>query len=394
MQRVFRLPCLALNAGLLCQLSKHHIAHSCQIQRTRTCTRTCTRSSSGSSSVSHTAPSFPYERVHEPVLLSEIIEYLAPQKDKVYLDGTFGEGGYTKRILDEAACHVVAIDQDPCAVDKARRLAEVYPGRLSALWHEFGKIGTLERSFDGIVLDIGLSSSQLASDRGFSFQRDCPLDMRMSSTAAHGSLRRLIPADVVVNQFSGDKLNSIFKQFGQERFSRLIVKEIEKRRAKAPIMTTHQLVDAVVAAVPKRYAREATLHPATRVFQSLRIYVNDELGQLQSALASATRMLNPGGRLVVVSFHSLEDAIVKKHFRALAEEQPAELLFEEDEYEDAAATDTETETETDTEIYSDAGTVPCVFRLVTKRVVRPSAEEIERNPRSRSAKLRTIERVK
>ncbi|KAI7825581.1 MraW methylase family-domain-containing protein [Kickxella alabastrina] len=342
MQRVFRLPCLALNAGLLCQLSKRHIAHSCRIQRARTCTRTCTRSNSSSSSASHAAPIFP--------MSGEIIEYLAPQKDKVYLDGTFGEGGYTKRILDEAACHVVAIDQDPCAV--TRRVG----------WP------SLERSFDGIVLDIGLSSSQLASDRGFSFQRDCPLDMRMSSTAAHGSLRRLIPADVVVNQFSGDKLNSIFKQFGQERFSRLIVKEIEKRRAKAPIMTTHQLVDAVVAA-------------------SLRIYVNDELGQLQSALASATRMLNPGGRLVVVMHR-------QEHFRALAEEQPAKLLFEEDEYEDAAVTDTETETETDTEIYSDAGTVPCVFRLVTKRVVRPSAEEIERNPRSRSAKLRTIERVK
>ncbi|KAJ2234612.1 hypothetical protein IWW45_003274 [Coemansia sp. RSA 485] len=304
---------------------------------------------------SNATAQFPYDRVHEPVLLNEVITHLSPGQGKVYLDGTFGEGGYTKRILDEADCSVVAIDQDPLAVEKAHQLAKLYPGRLSALWHEFGKIDALQRSFDGIVLDIGISSGQLASDRGFSFQTDSPLDMRMSSTAAHGSLRRLVPAEVVVNQFSGDKLVDIFRQFGQERFARQIVKEIERRRAKTPISTTRQLVDAIIAALPKRYVREATIHPATRVFQSLRIYVNDELAQLQSAIASAVRMLNPGGRLVVVSFHSLEDAIVKKHFRELDLTRSSE------------------------------------FRILTKRAVKPTDEEISRNPRSRSAKLRAIE---
>ncbi|KAJ2369363.1 hypothetical protein IW150_005175, partial [Coemansia sp. RSA 2607] len=253
-------------------------------------------------------------------MLDEVVEYLAPQPGKVYLDGTFGEGGYTKRILDEADCKVVAIDQDPCAIDKAHMLAQVYPDRLEVKWHEFGKLDALSRTFDGIVLDIGLSSGQLASDRGFSFKTDSPLDMRMSSTSTHGSLRRLIPADVVLNQFSVDKLAGIFRQYGQERFAHPIANEIDRRRGKTPFATTHQLVDAVLAAVPKRYAREATIHPATRVFQSLRIYVNDELGQLQSALALAANALNPGGRLVVVSFHSLEDAMVKKHFRALAQD--------------------------------------------------------------------------
>ncbi|KAJ2786260.1 hypothetical protein GGI15_001666 [Coemansia interrupta] len=324
----------------------------------------------GSASPKSDTP-FPYSRIHRPVMLDEVIEHLAPQSGKVYLDGTFGEGGYTKRILDEADCKVFAIDQDPCAIDKAHMLAQAYPDRLEVKWHEFGKLDALNRTFDGIVLDIGLSSGQLASDRGFSFKTDSPLDMRMSSTSTHGSLRRLIPADVALNQFSVDKLAGIFRQYGQERFARPIANEIDKRRAKAPFATTHQLVDAVLAAVPKRYAREATIHPATRVFQSLRIYVNDELGQLQSALASAANALNPGGRLVVVSFHSLEDAMIKKHFRALAQET---ALSEKESRDNGRPDD-------------------AVFRILTKRAARPASSEIEQNPRSRSAKLRALERV-
>ncbi|KAJ2856173.1 hypothetical protein J3B02_001755 [Coemansia erecta] len=337
-----------------------HVFGAAQL-KARVCMRAfCSgrRGAPAPSSPTVTAAPFPYERVHEPVLLNEVIAHLSPGPGRVYLDGTFGEGGYTKRILDEADCSVVAIDQDPLAIEKAQQLAKLYPGRMTALWHEFGKMDALKRSFDGIVLDIGLSSGQLASDRGFSFQTDSPLDMRMSSAPAHGSLRRLVPADVVVNQFSRDKLVDIFRRFGQERFARQIACEIEKRRAKAPIASTRDLVDAIIAALPRRYVRESSIHPATRVFQSLRIYVNDELGQLQSALSSAVRMLNSGGRLVVVSFHSLEDAIVKKHFRQLCLAENSD------------------------------------FSILTKRAVRPTDEEVSRNPRSRSAKLRALEVIK
>ncbi|KAJ2380880.1 hypothetical protein GGI23_007704, partial [Coemansia sp. RSA 2559] len=255
------------------------------------------------------APPFPYPRTHIPVLLEEAIGNIAPRDGKTYLDATFGEGGYTKQILDSADCNVVAIDQDPTAVEKARQLVCAYPDRLTVKWEQFGNIASLKQAFDGIVLDIGLSSSQLDSNRGFSFQRDAPLDMRMSYTAEHGPLRRLIPANVIVNQFSRAKLATIFGSFGQERFAGRIAFEIEQRREKTPINTTQQLVDAVLAAVPQAVAQKSPIHPATRVFQALRIYINDELGQLQSALAAATQMLNPGGRLVVVSFHSLEDSI-------------------------------------------------------------------------------------
>ncbi|KAJ2721250.1 hypothetical protein GGI07_004083 [Coemansia sp. Benny D115] len=340
------------------------------------------RYSSSANTDARPPPEFPYTRVHDPVLLDEVIGLLEPRKGALYLDGTFGEGGYTKRILDHAACNVVAIDQDPSAIDKATKLAELYPGRLSTQWCDFAKIGALGRTFDGIVLDIGLSSGQLASDRGFSFQTDSPLDMRMSTTAAHGSLRRLIPADVVVNQFSGDKLATIFRELGQERFSRQIARGIEKARAKQPLKTTKQLADVILASIPKRCIYEARIHPATRVFQSLRIYVNDELGQLRSALDSATAILNPGGRLVVVSFHSLEDTIVKKYFRTLT--QPAEMDVDMDMVLDSSVGDDE---------YDLAADMGPAFRLLTKKAVAPSADEVERNPRSRSAKLRAIERI-
>ncbi|KAJ1950646.1 hypothetical protein FBU59_000578 [Linderina macrospora] len=289
-------------------------------------------------------------------MLDEVIRYLSPQDGKAYLDGTFGEGGYTKRMLDTAACTVAALDQDPTAIDKAKKLAALYPDRLSAHWMQFGDLGNLQRKFDGIVLDVGVSSGQIASeDRGFSFQLpDSPLDMRMSYSHTHGALTRLLPAHAIVNQFSVDKLTHIFRTYGQERHAKAIAKEIERRRATAPITTTGQLVEAVLAAVPKGFkGHKGQIHPATRVFQSLRIEVNDELGQLSRALDAATGALNPGGRLVVVSFHSLEDTVVKKRFRA----------------------------------WTDAETV----QALTRKVVTPSEAEVSENPRSRSAKLRAIE---
>ncbi|KAI9502202.1 ribosomal RNA small subunit methyltransferase H [Coemansia spiralis] len=325
-----------------------------------------------------TAP-FPYQRVHQSVLLEEVIGYLAPQNGKIYLDGTFGEGGYTKRILDSANCRVIAVDQDPSAIEKAHQLANIYPGRLSAVWQRFGDIAKLRQPFDGIVLDVGLSSSQIASNRGFSFQKDALLDMRMSYTDEHGALCRLIPAHTIINQYSRDKLASIFTKLGQERFAKNIAAEIEKRRATSPINTTRQLVDVIMTAVPKRYAHHSQIHPATRVFQSLRIYVNDELGQLRSALESAVQMLNVGGRLVVVSFHSLEDSIVKKFFRDLAGQTSTSYIDDNDYIEEEGEA-------------SIADTLRS-FNLLTKRALKASSTEIECNPRSRSARLRALERL-
>ncbi|KAJ1955376.1 hypothetical protein EC988_001917 [Linderina pennispora] len=311
------------------------------------------RSISTSSQLRTSPPPFPYERIHTPVMLNEVIQHLNPQDGRTYLDGTFGEGGYTKKLLDTANCSVTALDQDPTAIDKAEKLAALYPGRLSARWMQFGDLGNLQSKFDGIVLDIGVSSSQIASeDRGFSFQlADSPLDMRMSYSQEHGALTRLLPAHAIVNQFSVEKLTHIFRTYGQERHARAIAKEIDRRRATAPITTTGELVEAVLAAVPKSYKWQ--IHPATRVFQSLRIEVNDELGQLDRALDAAVEALNPGGRLVVVSFHSLEDAVVKKRFRAWTDSEAVQSL--------------------------------------TRKVVTPSEAEVSENPRARSAKLRAIE---
>ncbi|KAJ1895528.1 hypothetical protein LPJ81_004942, partial [Coemansia sp. IMI 209127] len=272
---------------------------------------------------------------------------------------------------------------DPTAVEKARQLACAYPDRLTVKWEQFGNIANLEQTFDGIVLDIGLSSSQIDSNRGFSFQRDAPLDMRMSYTAEHGPLRRLIPANIIVNQFSRAKLASIFGSFGQERFAGKIAFEIEQRRERNPINTTQQLVDAVLAAVPRAVAQKSPIHPATRVFQALRIYINDELGQLQSALATATQMLNPGGRLVVVSFHSLEDSIVKNYFRGISQKYQQQQRRRR-----RVANPATTTNANDT---SDSGAMS--FSVLTRRAVRASDKEVELNPRSRSAKLRVLERV-
>ncbi|KAJ2662363.1 hypothetical protein IWW48_001938 [Coemansia sp. RSA 1200] len=330
-------------------------------------------------STADSVPAFPYPRVHVPVLLEETIRYIAPRDGMTYLDATYGEGGYTKRILDSANCSVVAIDQDPSAVEKARQLSCLYPDRLSVEWEQFGNIPKLKRTFDGIVLDIGLSSSQLDSNRGFSFQRDAPLDMRMSYTPQHGALRRLIPANIIVNQFSREKLASIFSSYGQERFAGKIAFEIEKRREQVSIDTTQQLVEVVLAAVPAAYAQRAKIHPATRVFQALRIYINDELGQLQSALAAAIEMLNPGGRLVVVSFHSLEDSIVKKFFRSTSQQHERQHCM--------------TGSTFNTDANDLAETSTNVFRIITKSPVTASTTEVEKNPRSRSAKLRVLERA-
>ncbi|HRK18162.1 MAG TPA: 16S rRNA (cytosine(1402)-N(4))-methyltransferase RsmH, partial [Hyphomicrobiaceae bacterium] len=249
---------------------------------------------------------------HVPVLLAEVLAALSPRHGETYLDGTFGAGGYTCAILDAASCRVLALDRDPAAFASAVALSGSYSGRLLPVHARFGAlddaaVATLETSLpnlDGVVLDIGVSSMQLDQpERGFSFMHDGPLDMRMSPSGPHAGLS----AADVVNTFEADALADILFEFGEERRSRQIARAIVMDRTTTPFTRTKQLADLVARVLksPKIDGR----HAATRTFQALRIFVNDELGELTRALAAAERALNPGGRLVVVTFHSLEDRL-------------------------------------------------------------------------------------
>jgi 16S rRNA (cytosine1402-N4)-methyltransferase len=239
---------------------------------------------------------------HIPVLLGEVLEALEPAKGDIITDGTFGAGGYTKAILATGAS-VVAIDRDPDAIAAGRDLEAQSGGRLKLVQAPFSTLDEHVESADGIVLDIGVSSMQLdQAERGFSFRSDGPLDMRMAQAG-------LSAADVV-NSFKPGDLARIFGFLGEERHAGRIARMIEARREKKPFERTLELADAIETHIGR--APKDKIHPATRVFQALRIYVNDELGELAKALFAAERALKPGGRLVVVTFHSLEDRIVKR----------------------------------------------------------------------------------
>jgi 16S rRNA (cytosine1402-N4)-methyltransferase len=310
----------------------------------------------------------PLSTTHEPVLLSAALTFLAPRDGGRYIDATFGGGGHSRAILEASAPsgQVLAIDADPAAVARARALAERYPGRLLPCHGNFRNLARLAQSYgfvpvDGILFDLGLSSDQLADPaRGFSFQLAGPLDMRFDPTSGE-------PAAVIVNTWSAEELAKLFWQYGEEPRAWAIAQTIVAERARQPIETTTQL-----AALVERIAgsRRERIHPATRVFQALRIAVNQELEALAAGLAQAVELLRPGGRLVVIAFHSLEDRLVKQFFRR-----------------EAAA------------CLCPPGTPVCIcghrprLRLLTPRPVRPSAEEIARNPRSRSARLRAAERI-
>ncbi|MCB1382325.1 MAG: 16S rRNA (cytosine(1402)-N(4))-methyltransferase RsmH [Notoacmeibacter sp.] len=240
---------------------------------------------------------------HIPVMLAQVLEAAAPLAGALVCDGTFGAGGYTRAML-EAGAQVIAIDRDPDAAVTARGLAEEFGGRFRFEPGTFSDLDVLaDQPLDAVVLDIGVSSMQLdEAERGFSFRNDGPLDMRMAQAG-------LSAADVVNRYKSGD-LARIFNFLGEERHAGRIARAIEKRRADKPFERTRdlaQLVESVIGRNPKD-----KIHPATRVFQALRIHVNDELGQLAQALEAAERALKPGGRLAVVTFHSLEDRIVKR----------------------------------------------------------------------------------
>ena len=302
---------------------------------------------------------------HIPVLLNEVVSGIAPKNGGVYVDGTFGAGGYSKAVLNAADCKVYAIDRDPTAIDAGRETAARYDGRLTLIRGTFGQMKELLGAFgvdrvDGVMLDIGVSSMQIDdAERGFSFQKDGKLDMRMS--------REGQSAYDVVNRFSEKELADIIYQYGEERFSRRIAKAIVEARRESPIETTLALAQTVHSVMPKK---KDGIDTATRTFQALRIYVNDELEQLRSGLSEAEELLVKGGRMAVVSFHSLEDRIVK-------------TFMQEKSGKTARASRYAPEV---------AQTAP-TLKLLNKKPILPSSEECDKNPRSRSARLRLAEAV-
>jgi 16S rRNA (cytosine1402-N4)-methyltransferase len=303
---------------------------------------------------------------HVPVLLNEVLQALAPEAGGHYLDGTFGAGGYARALLEAAPdTTLLALDRDPTAIAGGADLVAEMAGRLTLSQARFGELGEEAERFgmaplDGVVLDIGVSSMQIdEAERGFSFRFDGPLDMRMG--------REGRSAADIVNEADEGVLANIIYYYGEERRSRAVARAIIEARRKAPLTTTKELAELVAGIV---WAEPGGAHPATRTFQALRIAVNDELGELVRALHSAERVLKPGGRLVVVTFHSLEDRIVKQFMAARSGRAPAGSRH-------APALSVEEPT----------------FKLVSKGAVAPSEAEMRANPRARSAKLRAAART-
>jgi 16S rRNA (cytosine1402-N4)-methyltransferase len=295
---------------------------------------------------------------HIPVLLEEVIAALVPKPGETVVDGTFGAGGYTRAILATGA-NVVAIDRDPDAISAGRELESQSGGRLRLVQAPFSSLDAHAEQVDGVVLDIGVSSMQLdQAERGFSFRSDGPLDMRMAQQG--------VSAADVVNRFKAGDLARIFGFLGEERHAGRIARMIEKRRASQPFERTRDLAEAIADHVGRN--PKDKIHPATRVFQALRIFVNDELGELARALFAAERALKPGGRLVVVTFHSLEDRIVKR--------------FIADRSGTAAGSRYLPETQVKSATFEKSG-----------GAVGPTEGEVEANPRARSAKLRAAIRT-
>jgi len=301
---------------------------------------------------------------HVPVLLREVIAQLQPREEGVYVDATFGAGGYSRAILETRGTRVIGIDRDPTAIAGGAELVEQSAGRLSLIEDRFSHLADvcaaqgLDR-VDGVVMDVGVSSMQLdQAGRGFSFRLDGPLDMRMGATGASA-------ADVVARAAEAE-LADIIYLFGEERHSRGVARAIVAARKDAPIVTTRALADIVARTVR---AKPGEIHPATRTFQALRIFVNEELDELQEALEAAERVLKPGGRLVVVSFHSLEDRIVKNF---LAERS---------------------KTGGGSRHLPEVAQVTPSFKLLTRRPLVADDAETAANPRARSAKLRAAERT-
>ena len=301
---------------------------------------------------------------HIPVLGRPAVEFLAVRAGGVYIDATFGAGGYSRAILDTADCRVIGLDRDQSAIARGADLVQAAGGRLVLVEDAFSNLAAVARgvghdAVDGVVFDLGVSSMQLdEAERGFSFRHDGPLNMRMGRAGPSA-------ADVLAAASERD-LAAIIATLGEERHARAVARAIVAARRDAPIETTRELADIVARKV---HARPGTIHPATRTFQALRIFVNEELDELATGLAAAEHVLRAGGRLVVASFHSLEDRIVKSFLASRGRRAgPSRHVPE-------------------------AAQPPATFRSLTKRPIVPDEIEVSANPRARSAKLRAAERT-
>ena len=296
---------------------------------------------------------------HLPVMVDEVVSLLNPKDEKIYLDGTFGQGGYSSKILKKANCKILAIDRDHQSKQFAEELKKKFGQRFIFNVEKLSNINLLLKKYkedhiDGIVLDLGISNTQLNNPlRGFSFSNDGPLDMRMDTT-------QKLTAEIVVNEFNEKDLSDIFYYYGDERNSRRIARSIIEFRKKKRINTTLLLSEIV-----KEINSGKFKHPATRVFQALRIYINEELRELEEILKLSLHILNNKSRIIVVAFHSLEDRLVKNFFKKNVSEKQINFTSSKPKF---------------------------GFKIITKKPLTPSFEEIKMNPRSRSAKLRVAEK--
>ena len=293
------------------------------------------------------------DRLHEPVLVSEVVELLEPSRGGLFIDCTVGLGGHARALLASGATRLLGLDRDASALSIAAESLTPWQDRVELVHADYRELPSVLESrgidaVDGALADLGVSSMQLDSpDRGFSFRRDEPLDMRMDQSSGRTAAQLLAEVEE-------DDLANVIYRFGEERFSRRIARALVDARQSAPIATTGRLAEIVRRAIPRKgYQR---IDPATRTFQALRIWVNRELEELDAFLVAASRLLRAGARLAVITFHSLEDRIVKHAFRALAAGEEA-------------------------------------IRVLTRKPVIPGEAEVSRNPRARSAKLRAIERL-
>ncbi len=302
--------------------------------------------------------------MHIPVMLAEVMRCLDPKPTGHYVDATFGAGGYSRALLKSGVLRLDAFDRDPFVLPLAESLRATYPHFHihPQCYSTMGQVLAANAgAIDGIVFDLGISSMQVdQAERGFSFLREGPLDMRMNPQEGPSA------ADVV-NHFSQEDLTRVFRTLGEEPRAKAFAREIVKQRAATPFVTTTQLAECIAALCPV----PTRTHPATRIFQALRLYVNQELERLKDALDVAYSLLKTGGRLVVVTFHSLEDRIVKTFFAQHGK---------------APATNRH-----DPAVFSPVAALGA--RLLTPRALTPSDEEVARNPRARSAKLRALQRL-
>lgn len=291
--------------------------------------------------------------IHIPVLLKEVLEILKPDKG-IIIDGTIGAGGHSKAILENSKALIIGLDQDAEALEISKKNLKDFEDRVTLVHENFNNLKEATRRLKifgkvkGIILDLGFSSLQLEdAERGLSFQKQGPLDMRMNR-------EEKLTAYEIVNSWSEEEITSILWNFGEERFSRKIAEAITEKRRKEKIKTTTELAELIKESVPRKYAF-SKIHPATKTFQALRITVNDELENLRKVLGDSQDILKKKGKIIVISFHSLEDRVVKRFFKEMAKKSRLKIL--------------------------------------TKKPIIPQKEEIGENPRSRSAKLRAAEKI-